>query len=169
MKYWIGASLGVCGAYLFMVAQAHRARVRAARTEAVRDGRPAERPVAADSVAALGEMVAPVVLVALGWFTLKLCFAYYILQPVAYFTLFDLAGTLALVGGYASWLLAKTHYRMPPELNVSKVMEDDAVAPNVVLTVKPRTRTPQRKPAVQDFPYPPTVAAKAPQVGLSME
>lgn len=128
MTYLIGAVLGAVGAYLAVAAQARRSQVRAARAQAVRLGLPEERPVEANSVAALGEMVAPIVLVALGWFTLKLCFAFYILPPSDYFTIVDLAGTLVLVGGYASWLLAKTHYRMPDLQEHANVVTDPARA-----------------------------------------
>ncbi|MFN0218714.1 MAG: hypothetical protein ACKVP4_07885 [Hyphomicrobium sp.] len=167
MKYWIGAILGACGAYLFLAAQAHRARIRAARADAVRLGRTAERPIAADSVAALGEMVTPIVLIALGWFTLKLCFAYYILSPVNYFTLFDLIGTLVLVAGYASWLVAKTHYRMP-DLSVPALVADETPA-SVPIRVRQRTPARQDDLVLQPMPYAPAADAKSAQSGYSME
>lgn len=113
MSYWIGAVLGLIGLALLIGSRTHRVTVRAARAEAIRRGIPAERPIAADSIAALGEMIAPVILIALAWFTLKICVAFYMVDTSAYFNVFDLAGTLVLVAGYASWLLAKTHYRMP--------------------------------------------------------
>lgn len=113
MKYWIGSMLGAYGLYLLIAAQAHRTRIMAARSEAIHFNRLQTRPIEPHSVAALGEMVAPMVMIALAWLTLKLCFAYYWLNTKDLLSLLDLAGTLILIAGYASWLSAKTKYRLP--------------------------------------------------------
>ena len=167
MTYWIGAILGSCGIYLLMAARAHRARIRTARAEAMRLGRPVEMPIAADSVAALGEMATPLVIIALGWFTLKICVAFYILQPVAYFTLFDLAGTLVLVGGYASWLVAKSRYRMPDlRAQPEAVIEVDA-APISRAPRQPGVPTPDEH--VIELAFQPARAASSTPASFALE
>lgn len=113
MKYWIGSLLGAYGLYLLIAAQGHRSQILAARSEAIRLNRIQAKPIDPHSVAALGEMVAPMVMIALAWLTLKLCFAYYWLNTNGTLSPLDLAGTLVLLVGYATWLNAKTKYRMP--------------------------------------------------------
>lgn len=113
MKYWIGSLLGAYGLYLLVAAQAHRTRIVKARLEAIRLNRSQPKPIDPHSVAALGEMVAPMVMIALAWLTLKLCFAYYWLNTNGLLSPLDLAGTIVLIVGYATWLNAKTKYRMP--------------------------------------------------------
>ena len=112
MKYWIGSMLGAYGLYLMLAAQAHRTRIMASRAEEVRLNRVDDQPLDPHSIAAFGEMVTPIVLVALAWLSLKLCFAYYWLNTDGVLSPLDLAGTLVLIFGYASWLIAKTKYRM---------------------------------------------------------
>lgn len=112
MMYWVGVLATPAAIALFVSARLHRARVLAARADAIRHGYPAERPANPDSIAALGELVTPIVLCALAYLALKTRLAYYMLNNGA-LSIFDLTGTLLLLGAYGTWLKIKTGYRMP--------------------------------------------------------
>lgn len=113
MKYWLGAALTSAAIYLASQAWAHRAKVIAARQQAIRRGLPIERPIDAKSIAAFGEMVTPMVHLALIYAALKITFAFYVFNDGT-LSVFDLAGALVLMASYGLWLQSKTAYRMPP-------------------------------------------------------
>jgi hypothetical protein len=139
MKYWIGSLLGAYGLYLLVAAQAHRTRIVEARSEAIRLNRVQPKPIDPHSVAALGEMVAPIVMIALAWLTLKLCFAYYWLNTNGTLSPLDLAGTIVLIVGYATWLHVKTKYRMP---DLAPRREMDVTRPRPEVTQKRASQQP---------------------------
>jgi hypothetical protein len=113
MKYWLGVIFSAYAAYLFNAARVHRLEVLAARAEAVRRGRPAERFIAPHSMAAFAEMVVPAVLGVLAVLTVKLCLAFYVLNVQGTLSYFDLGGMLLMIGAYATWLYGQAKLRKP--------------------------------------------------------
>lgn len=146
MMYWIAILVTPLAIGLFMSARAHRANVLAARSDAIRCGYPADRPVDPESIAALGEMVTPIVLCAIAYLALKTCLAFYLLNNGA-LSIFDLAGTLLLMGTYGTWLKIKTSYRMP-SLNMVGLNAEAATKSDLV-GIKTKTSGQGRPPVRQ--------------------
>ncbi len=126
MKFWLGALLTLGALLLFVRAVQHRNRVALARNQALRRGHATEQPFDGHSIAALGEMITPIVLVALVYMSLKTSIAFYVLNNGA-LSIFDLAGALLLFAGYGTWLRSKTMFRMPPVSAETDVMRPDVM------------------------------------------
>jgi hypothetical protein len=134
MKYIIGAILFPLAIALVYDAWRHRNRFFSARAEAVRHGRPAEHPIAPDSIAALGEIVAPIAMMVLAFVAIKLTVAFFVLDTTEFFSSFDLAGTLTLILAYGIWLKTKTSMRMPQDdQSVENLGYDAASLPGAVV------------------------------------
>ncbi len=132
MKFWLGAVLTLGATFLFMKAAEHKNRVTLARDQALRRGQPADQPLDTNSIAALGEMITPIVLVALAYISLKTSIAFYVLNDGA-LSIFDLAGALLLFAAYGTWLRSKTMLRMPPLSAESGVIDHSVVIADHVL------------------------------------
>lgn len=115
MKYLIGTLVTPFAVGLIYNAWRHRSRFQAARADAIRKGRPAEHPIAPDSLAALGEILAPLTLMILAFIAIKLVVSYAVLESDAMLSPFDLGGTLFLILAYGVWLKTKTSMRIPED------------------------------------------------------
>lgn len=107
MRYWTGLLLFAGAAWLLRSALARRARVRAAAGE----GRVA--PPASASLAMMGDVLPPMIILALGFVGVKMTFAYFAFGGSRVLSLFDLAGLLALLAAYGTSVVFATRYREP--------------------------------------------------------
>ena len=62
-------------------------------------------------LAALGEIMPPMILLGLGIAALEVTLAYVMIAPNALFSLFDLIGVLFALGAYGTWIILKTRFR----------------------------------------------------------
>lgn len=108
MMYWAGVALFLMAAWLVHAGYAHRRRVRAERTEPTPAAETTNRP---NPIAILGDVLPPLIVMVLVVFSLKIPFAYVVLDHGRYVSPFDLAGLLAFPAGYGTWLILKTRYR----------------------------------------------------------
>ena len=132
MAYWTGLVLAAIAAVFLAAGWRRRQAVRAERVAlgyAPDDDTPQRRdPYASTTI--LGDAVPPVVLAALAFVGIKSVFFYAALGG-GIFTLVDLAGFLALLGGYGAWMWWHSRYRFaePGEVHQTggDTAEDDAV------------------------------------------
>jgi len=107
MRHWTGVALVVAAAWLVRAALRQRNRVRAA---AVRDTS-AQAHALHPSLAMLGDILPPLILLALAVVAAQIVLAYAVLGAGRLFSLLDLGGFLALLAAYAFWMIVKTQYR----------------------------------------------------------
>ena len=105
MRYWTGILLFAGAAFLMRNALARRARVLADRAR----GRSAPAPGA--SLAALGDVLPPMVILTLAFVGVKTTLAYFAFGGARVLSLFDLLGLHALLAAYGTSLLLATRYR----------------------------------------------------------
>lgn len=113
MKYWLGAGCFVYAAYFVWQTLRHRAAVSQNRRALMERGVALDDTVAADSMAAFGEIAAPVVIAALCVLTLTVTAAFFTTEAAQQLSLFDLGGIYAVLLGYGTWLWVRTHVRAP--------------------------------------------------------
>lgn len=110
MRYWTGLLLFAGAAWLLRSALARRARVLNARAE----GRVA--PPASASLAMMGDVLPPLVMLALALVGVKMTFAYFAFGGSRVLSLFDLAGLLSLLAAYGTSVTFAARYRESPPL-----------------------------------------------------
>ncbi|RAI39515.1 hypothetical protein [Rhodoplanes roseus] len=111
MRYWIGVVCFAGAAWLVAAGLAHKRRVLAARAAAASRGiMPAEPGLR--SVAVFGEIMRPVILFFLAYAAIKTVVLFVVLGGEEVLSYVDLAGVLALLGGYGAWMSLRTTYRM---------------------------------------------------------
>ncbi len=112
MAYWTGLVLAAIAAAFLVAGWRRRQAVRAERIAlgyAADDDTPQRRDPYS-SVAILGDAVPPIIIAALAFVGVKSVFFYAALGG-GIFTIFDLAGFLALLGGYGAWMWWHSRYR----------------------------------------------------------
>ena len=112
MAYWTGLVLAAIAAGFLVTGWRRRQAVRAERVAlgyAADDDTPQRRDPYS-SVTILGDAVPPIILAALGFVGVKSVFFYAALGG-GMFTILDLAGFLALLGGYGAWMWWHSRYR----------------------------------------------------------
>lgn len=108
MRDIIGLALFAVAAALVYAGLAHRRKALATRGEA-----PGEDDDAIDvnSLSMMGKILPPIIVVVLALVGVKTVFMYFIVGGGRLFSLIDLAGFLALLAGYGTWIVLKTKYR----------------------------------------------------------
>ncbi len=101
----IGIVLIAYGSWLLSGAFAHRRRCLLAPA---REGEES-------SLAILGEVMPPLVMLGLGIGALEVILAYVVVGDSEHFSLLDLIGVLYAIGAYGLWLNFKTRYRQRPD------------------------------------------------------
>ena len=112
MAYWTGLVLAAIAAAFLVAGWRRRQAVRAERIAlgyAADDDTPQRRDPYS-SITILGDAVPPIILVALTFVGVKSVFFYAALGG-GIFTIVDLAGFLALLGGYGAWMWWHSRYR----------------------------------------------------------
>ncbi len=108
----IGLALFAVAGVLIYTAIAHRRKVLAVlgntKIEAENDD-----TIDVNSLAIMGKIMPPIIVGILAIVGLKSVFMYFIVDAGRVFSLFDLAGFLALLAAYGLWIVFKTKYRMP--------------------------------------------------------
>lgn len=108
----IGLALFAVAGVLIYTAIAHRRKVLAilgdTKIEAEDDD-----AIDVNSLAIMGKIMPPIIIGILALLGLKSVFMYFIVDAGRMFSLFDLAGFLALLAAYGLWIVFKTKYRMP--------------------------------------------------------
>jgi len=100
----IGIVLIAYGSWLLFGAFAHRRRCMLAPAREGDEG----------SLAILGEVMPPLVMLGLGIGALEVILAYVMVGDSEHFSLLDLVGVLYAIGAYGLWLNFKTRYRQRP-------------------------------------------------------
>jgi hypothetical protein len=131
VAYWTGLVLAAIAAAFLVSGWRRRQAVRAERIAlgyAADDDTPQRRDPYS-SIAILGDAVPPIILAALGFVGVKSVF-FYAALGAGMFTLVDLAGFLALLGGYGAWMWWHSRYRFaePAETAQQAPAVDDAGA-----------------------------------------
>jgi hypothetical protein len=112
MAYWTGLALAVIAAAFLVAGWRRRQAVRSERIAlgyAADDDTPQRRDPYS-SVTILGDAVPPIIIAALAFVGVKSVFFYAALGG-GIFTIVDLAGFLALLGGYGAWMWWHSRYR----------------------------------------------------------
>jgi hypothetical protein len=112
MAYWTGLALFALAAAFLAGGLRHRAAVRQERVDlgyAARDDTPQRRDPSS-TIAILGDAVPPIVLAALGFVGIKSVF-FYVALGGGILSVVDLAGFLAFLAGYGSWMWLRSKYR----------------------------------------------------------
>ena len=112
MAYWTGLVLAAIAAAFLVTGWRRRQAVRAERIAlgyAADDDTPQRRDPYS-SVTILGDAVPPIIIAALAFVGVKSVFFYAALGG-GIFTIVDLAGFLALLGGYGAWMWWHSRYR----------------------------------------------------------
>lgn len=123
MRHVAGVILFVAGVTLIWLALARRNRIRTEAREREAAGLADSRAGLHPSLAVIGEVAPPLMLGGLLIVALKLVLAYAMTGAERWFSLFDLAGLLFLLGAWSVWLVLKTGYRSfpPPAATVATV------------------------------------------------
>jgi uncharacterized membrane protein len=129
MKNWTGLLLLAAAAWLVAVALAQRRRVRAARREALARGESTADATLHPSLAMLGGILPPLVMLGLAIVAAQIVVAYVVMDGGRIFSLFDLCGFLALLAAYALWLIIKTQYREPAIAVAPRAAQGEAMPP----------------------------------------
>jgi hypothetical protein len=120
VQYWIGIASFTGAAFLLHLGFRHRRRVLAlaSREELARE----HAAAASDprSLAAMGEIARPIVLLFLGWIGLKTTAAFYMMGGPRHLSVVDLCGFLALLAGYGTLLTLQTRYRLVDAMVVQR-------------------------------------------------
>jgi hypothetical protein len=111
VKGWTGLALFAIGAWLAYSGLAQRGRVISARRGAAARGLPAEGPPLSPSLAMMGEIFPPMICTALVLVGVKMSLVYAMVGENRLFSLLDLAGFLALLAGYGTWIVCTTKFR----------------------------------------------------------
>lgn len=109
MKYWLGLVFVMAAAALTYQALAHRRRV----VEAGGDTRGDDDPNLHNSLEFLRHVMPPLILFMLAIVAVKMTAAFVLLDLGRYLSYFDLAGLLAVLAAYGTWVVIKAKYRMP--------------------------------------------------------
>lgn len=112
VAYWTGLVFAAIAAAFLVTGWRRRQAVRAERIAlgyAADDDTPQRRDPYS-SVTILGDAVPPIIIAALAFVGVKSVFLYAALGA-GIFTIVDLAGFLALLGGYGAWMWWHTRYR----------------------------------------------------------
>ncbi|MBK1668382.1 hypothetical protein CKO28_10080 [Rhodovibrio sodomensis] len=112
MAYWTGLVLAAIAVAFLVTGWRRRQAVRAERVAlgyAPGDDTP-QRRNPYSSITVLGDAMPPIIAVALGFVGIKAVFFYAALGG-GIFTVVDLAGFLALLGGYGAWMWWHSRYR----------------------------------------------------------
>lgn len=125
----IGLALFAVAGVLIYTAIAHRRKVLAVlgdtKIEAEDDD-----AINVNSLAIMGKIMPPIIVGILAIVGLKSVFMYFIVDAGRVFSLFDLAGFLALLVAYGLWIVFKTKYRMPvPAAPSASARSEAAQAP----------------------------------------
>lgn len=110
MRDWIGTIFFVIAALLLVSGVVHKRRVLAARVAPAAGGIVPARPELG-SIAALGMMMRPLILFFLAFAAVTTVMMYILLGGEKVLSYFDLAGVLALLVAYGTWLILRTTYR----------------------------------------------------------
>ncbi len=102
MPHLIGLVLFVYGSGLLYYGLRHRRRYLAA---------PPDPSAPEGSLAILGDIMPPLIIIGLGLAGLEVILAYVMIDPSRWFSLFDLFGVLYLLLTYGIWMTLKTRYR----------------------------------------------------------
>jgi len=97
----IGVVLFAYGGWLLFAGQQHRRRSLDAPSDATEENR----------LAVLGDVMPPLILLALGIAALEIVLAYVMIGSNPYFSLFDLFGVLFAIVSYGIWMRIRTRYR----------------------------------------------------------
>jgi hypothetical protein len=112
MMYMIGLACIALGAWQLWGAIERRRQV-ASGALVLREPGTTTSPASA-SLNMMGEIFPPIILFVLVIFGLKATALYFVLGGHQYFTFFDLAGLLFLLGSYGFWVVTMTKYRVMP-------------------------------------------------------
>jgi len=127
MAYWTGLVLAAIAAAFLVAGWRRRQAVRGERIAlgyAADDDTPQRRDPYS-SVTILGDAVPPIILAALAFVGVKSVFFYAALGG-GIFTIVDLAGFLALLGGYGAWMWWHSRYRFAePAEDARQVQAED--------------------------------------------
>jgi hypothetical protein len=108
MRNWIGAITAALAVWLMYSALSHRRRILAGRPASTIAAGPDGAPLHRLSLAMFGDIVRPMIILALAYFALKVIAAYVLLGGARFLSPFDLAGVLFLVAAYGAWLILAT-------------------------------------------------------------
>ncbi|NVO12837.1 MAG: hypothetical protein HXX10_02260 [Rhodoplanes sp.] len=146
MQNWIGTAFFAAAAVLLLAGFAHKRRVLAARAAAAARGIVPTEP-GLRSVAAFGEIMRPVILFFLAYAGLKTAVLFLVLDGEELLSWFDLAGVLALLAAYGTWMSLRTSYRMS-DLAVAEAAAAEAKAgPAAATTAVAKTPSYVGRPA----------------------
>lgn len=124
MRDWIGIAFFAAAAWLLRAGLVHKRRVLAARAAAAARGVvPAEPGL--HSVAVFGEIMRPIILFLLAYAAIKTVVLFVMLGGEEVFSLVDLAGALALLAGYGTWMSLRTTYRLSDLAVAAEAPADD--------------------------------------------
>lgn len=144
MRNVIGLAMSLIAVALVYAAYAHRNRVLAARAAAVARGETPTEP-SLRSLAAFGEVIAPIILFFLGYLALKTTFIFVVFDGGDHLSYFDLAGFLSALAGYGYWIRMKTLYR----LSDLAAPSSESAEPQAVPTTPSAATSAVAPPAVQ--------------------
>lgn len=111
MKGWTGLALFLAGAGLAYAGLAQRGRVLARRREAEARGVPEPGPRIGPQLAMMGEIFPPMICTVLVLVGVKMSLMYAMVGENRLFNVLDLAGFLALLAGYGTWIVCTTRFR----------------------------------------------------------
>lgn len=114
MRHLIGIALFASGATLLWLALVRRSRILARERAFAAAGLPDPRARLHPSLAAVGEIVPPLMVGGLVVVALKLVLAYVMTGAGRWFSLVDLGGFLFLLAAWSTWLVLKTRHRAFP-------------------------------------------------------
>ena len=111
MRNWTGLLLLAAAVWLIHMSLGQRRRVQTARRAAAERGESAEPATLHPSLAMLGDILPPLVMLALAIVAAQIVLAYVVMGGGRLFSLFDLVAFLLLLAAYAFWMIVKTQYR----------------------------------------------------------
>ncbi len=111
MRNLLGFPLLAFGIWFIYSALAQRRRVLARRAQVAALGESDAAAPLHPSLATLGDVMPPLVILGLGFVAAKASLAYFVMDLSHVLSLFDLAGFLILLTGYGTWFVFKTTYR----------------------------------------------------------
>lgn len=114
MRHLIGLLLLAVGVALIRVAITRRDRILAQERALAAAGLPDPRAGLHPSLAAIGDIVPPLMIGGVGVIAFKLVLAYVMTGAERWFSLIDLGGFLFLLAAWSAWLVLKTRYRAFP-------------------------------------------------------
>lgn len=111
MRYWVGAVTSMLALAIVAVALARRRKVLAVVSEAALTHRLEQMAGDPRSLSAFGEIMRPIVWLALIVIALKSTIVYFYLGGARFLSSFDLAGVLAMLVAYGVFIHFQTRYR----------------------------------------------------------